>query len=713
MEIKDLEKRKKMVMDFLGDPLYVPMKIKEMAVFFGITRENRRELEEVLLALIAQGKVERTKKGKFIKAKARLVEGEFLANPRGFGFVRVEGMEEDIFIPAEGIKNALHKDRVQVMLEEAPPGKRQEGHVVRILDHANKTLVGMYRQNNAFGFVLPDDIKIQRDIHIGPGLSKQAKTGDKVVVELLSFGEGKKKPEGRVVEILGKKNEKGVDILSLAESFSLPREFPLEVREEAKHLESLRLTPERRDFRDLVTVTIDGEDAKDLDDAVTLEREGALWRLGVHIADVSHYVRQGSALDWEALKRGTSVYLVDRVIPMLPPELSNGICSLNQGEDRLALSCIMDIDEKGHIVGHEITESIIQVNQRMTYTDVNAILMEKEAPQRKQYKEYISLFKDFARVSRLLRKNRERRGAIDFDLPESKVILDQRGRAVDIKPYERNAATNLIEDFMLAANETVAEEYFWQELPFLYRVHEKPDPEKLKSLGIFINQFGFSLRQKNGDILSKELQKLLQKITGTPGEAVISRIMLRSMKQARYDTECLGHYGLAAKYYTHFTSPIRRYPDLQIHRIIKENLQGGIRKKKLEYYRAILPHVAEQASVMERRAEEAERETVKYKKCEYMLRHLGEEFEGVISGVTGFGLFVELENTVEGFVRLSDIPGDYFVYDQEAYALAGEVTNRRYTLGQRVRIKVYDVNILSRTIDFKLIERNIWQRGKN
>jgi len=373
----------------------------------------------------------------------------------------------------------------------------------------------------------------------------------------------------------------------------------------------------------------------------------------------------------------------------------------------------MDIDEKGHIVGHEITESIIQVNQRMTYTDVNTILMEKEAPQRKQYKEYISLFKDFARVSRLLRKNRERRGAIDFDLPESKVILDQRGRAVDIKPYERNAATNLIEDFMLAANETVAEEYFWQELPFLYRVHEKPDPEKLKSLGIFINQFGFSLRQKNGDILSKELQKLLQKITGTPGEAVISRIMLRSMKQARYDTECLGHYGLAAKYYTHFTSPIRRYPDLQIHRIIKENLQGGIRKKKLEYYRAILPHVAEQASVMERRAEEAERETVKYKKCEYMLRHLGEEFDGVISGVTGFGLFVELENTVEGFVRLSDIPGDYLVYDQEAYALAGEVTNRRYTLGQRVRIKVYDVNILSRTIDFKLIERNIWQRGKN
>lgn len=704
---KNLEKRKRVVMDFVESPMYVPMKAKELAVFFDIEKERRPELDEVLKELVLEGRLEISKRGKYNKPVNKFLSGEFMANPKGFGFVRVEGRDFDIFIPAGCTANAMNGDLVKVVIDIESTKRRAEGHIIGIEKHANAEVVGYYKKNNNFGFVLPDDTKILRDIYIPTARDKGAKTGDKVVVEITDFGGDKKKPEGKVIEILGKNTDAGVDILSIIRSFGLPEKFNDDVENELKKIPDVVLEKDlkcRQDFRDLITVTIDGEDAKDLDDAITLEKNGDIWHLGVHIADVTHYVRENTAIDKEALNRATSVYLVDRVIPMLPRKLSNGICSLNQGEDRLTLSCIMEIDKKGNIIGHNICESVINVNERMTYTAVNEIITESNEDTRERYNDYIELFNNFKTVSDLLRGARTKRGSIDFDLPESKVILDNNGKAVDIKPYERNAATKLIEDFMLAANETVAEDFFWQDIPFLYRVHENPDPEKIKSLAIFINNFGFTLRRKNDELSPKELQKLLGNIEGSDAEAIISRIALRSMKQARYDTSCIGHFGLAAKFYTHFTSPIRRYPDLQIHRIIKENIKNGLYERRIEHYRAILDHVAVQSSQRERRAEEAERETVKYKKCEYMLGHLGEEFDGIISGVTGFGIFVELENTVEGFIRIADLEGDYFVYNEAGYELVGEVTKKKFVLGQKVRVKVYDIDRLAKRIDFKLVK---------
>ena len=702
-----IENRKKIIMDFVESPMYVPMKAKELATFFGIEKAKRYELNEVLQELLLEGKLEITKRGKYRKPEHNFLLGEFMANQRGFGFVRVEGRESDIFIPAEYVNNAMNGDTVKVVVDVESGEKRAEGHIIGIEKHANVQVVGYYQKNNRFGFVLPDNTKLFKDIYIPETRGKGAKTGDKVVVEITDFGGDKRKPEGKVVEILGKNTDAGVDILSIAKSFGLPEKFNEDVENELKSIPTKVLKKDIRgrvDFRDKVTVTIDGEDAKDLDDAITLEKNGNIWHLGVHIADVTHYVKENTALDKEALHRATSVYLVDRVIPMLPRKLSNGICSLNQGEDRLALSCIMEIDEKGNIIGHNICESVINVNERMTYTAVNEVITDSNEDTKKRYAEYIDLFNDFKKVSDLLRGARTKRGSIDFDLPESKVILDKNGKAVDIKPYDRNAATKLIEDFMLAANETVAEDFFWQDIPFLYRVHENPDPEKMKSLAIFINNFGFTLRRKNDEVSPKELQKLLANIEGSDAEPIISRIALRSMKQARYDTVCVGHFGLAAKYYTHFTSPIRRYPDLQIHRIIKENIKKGLSSRRIEHYRAILDSVALQSSQMERRAEEAERETVKYKKCEYMLNHIGEEFDGIISGVTGFGIFVELENTVEGFIKMADLEGDYFVYNEAGYELVGEITKKKFVLGQKVRVKVYDIDRLAKRIDFKLVK---------
>lgn len=456
----------------------------------------------------------------------------------------------------------------------------------------------------------------------------------------------------------------------------------------------------RKDLRSWQTVTIDGEDAKDLDDAVTITRESYGYKLGVHIADVTNYVTEGSPLDQEALKRGTSVYLADRVIPMLPHKLSNGICSLNAGVDRLALSCIMEIDEQGRVIGHEIAESVIRVDRRMSYTAVNAIITDRDEAVMEEYAEFVEMFDLMKELADILREKRRQRGSIDFDFPESKIILDERGRAVDIKPYDRNAATKIIEDFMLMANETIAEDYFWQDIPFVYRTHDNPDPEKMKRLGVFINNFGYTIRTQNGEVHPKELQKLLKKIEGTEEEALISRLTLRSMKQAKYMPVCTGHFGLAAKYYTHFTSPIRRYPDLQIHRIIKENLHGGLPQKRITHYDKILTGVTLQCSANERRAEEAERETVKLKKCEYMSKHIGEVFEGVISGVTNWGFYVELPNTVEGLVHVNDLRGDYFIFDEERMELRGELKGKIYKLGQKIAVAVAGTDRLTRTIDF-------------
>ncbi len=700
-----LNERKKTLMAVINDKTYVPMKLKELAMLLNIPKTQRNDLKEVMDALVAEGKVGISKKGKYGKPETFSMTGMFCGHPKGFGFVTVEGLEQDVFIPGEKTGGALHGDKVQIVVESESRGKRAEGSVIRVLEHANERVIGYYQKNKSFGFVIPDNQKIGKDIFIPQGKDMGAVTGHKVVVNVTDFGGENKKPEGIVTEIIGHVNDPGTDIISIIKAYGLPEEFPAEV------MKSLERIPDeidgkdmagRLDLRKLKTVTIDGEDAKDLDDAITIEKRDGVYTLGVHIADVSHYVTEKSPLDEEALKRGTSVYLVDRVIPMLPHKLSNGICSLNEGTDRLALSCIMEIDAQGHLLGHEIAETVINVDRRMTYTAVNAVVTDRDESVMAEYRDFVDMFDLMKELADILRAQRKKRGSIDFDFPESKIILDEKGKPVDIRPYERNAATKIIEDFMLMANETVAEDYFWQEIPFVYRTHDNPDPEKMKRLGTFINNFGYAIRTQQGEVHPKELQKLLNKIEGTPEEALISRLTLRSMRQAKYTTVCTGHFGLAAKYYTHFTSPIRRYPDLQIHRIIKENLRGGLGEKRIAHYDRILPGVTVACSAMERRADEAERETDKLKKCEYMSKRIGEEFDGVISGVTNWGLYVELPNTVEGLIHVNELHGDYYVFDGERMELTGELSRTTYKLGQKIRVQVSGTDKLSRTIDFVL-----------
>lgn len=730
-----------MLEEVMNDKSYVPMKAKELAMLLGIPKSQRDELTQVLDYLVSEGRIGISKKGKYGKPEVFSVNGIFCGHPKGFGFVTVEGMEQDVFIPEDRTGAALHGDRVQIVVEsqDRGGGRRAEGSVLKVLEHANKEVVGYYQKSKGFGFVIPDNQKISKDIFIPQGCDMGAVTGHKVVARIKEFGDANHKPEGVVIEILGHVNDPGTDILSIVRAYGLPEEFPPEVMDEVEGCPDEVAVPGmtrdeetwdgpygigdltspadwtgdlagRLDLRGLRTVTIDGEDAKDLDDAVTLCRNGqGGYILGVHIADVSHYVKEGRPLDKEALKRGTSVYLVDRVIPMLPHKLSNGICSLNAGTDRLALSCIMELDDQGNVLDHKIAETVIHVDRRMTYTAVNAIVTDGDETVMAEYEGFVPMFMLMKEVSDILREKRKKRGAIDFDFPESKIILDAQGKPLEIKPYERNAATKIIEDFMLAANETVAEDYFWQSLPFLYRTHDNPDPEKMKQLGTFIHNFGYFIRLQQGEIHPKELQKLLDKIEGTPEEVLLSRLTLRSMKQAKYTTLCSGHFGLAARYYTHFTSPIRRYPDLQIHRIIKESLKGGLGDKRAGHYEAILPGVAMQTSALERRAEEAERETDKLKKCEYMSRFIGQEFDGVISGVTNWGLYVELPNTVEGLVRISELRDDYYIFDEQHYELVGEMTRKTFKLGQPIRVQVASTDRLLRTVDF-ILPRD-WDRS--
>ncbi len=727
MEERLMEERKHMLLNLMKDPTYVPMKLKELAMLLGVPKEQRRELEEVLNELVVSGKVGISKKGKYARSEVFAQTGIFTAHHRGFGFVTIEGREDDLFIPPDDTGDAMDGDTVQVIINENGRGGRAEARVLKVLKHANETLIGTFEKNKNFGFVIPDNPRITMDIFIPQGKENGAVSGHKVVVKLDTYASGNKNPEGHVKEILGHINDPGVDILSIVRAYGLPEEFPEEVMEEVSHVPEA-LSPEyvaeeiekngRVDLRNVLMVTIDGEDAKDLDDAVSVSKETVngetIYHLGVHIADVSHYVKENHPLDEEAYKRGTSVYLVDRVIPMLPHRLSNGICSLNAGCDRLALSCLMDIDEKGIVVGHKICESVVNIDRRMTYTAVNAILEAKNGEEKaavkekaefagkclEEYADFVPMFLLLDETARVLRKKRMARGAVDFDFPECKIILDAKGRPVEIKPYERNAATMLIEDCMLAANETVAEDYYWQQTPFLYRSHEKPDGEKIKRFGILINNFGYSIRLQNGELHPKEMQKLLEKVAGSPEEALLARLALRSMKQAKYTTDCMGHFGLAANYYTHFTSPIRRYPDLQIHRIIKENLHGELTKKRVAHYEKILPEVAVWTSSRERLADEAERETDKAKKVQFMERHIGEEFTGVVSGISNYGFYVELPNTVEGMVRLANLDGDYYVFDEEHYELVGERTRKKYKLGQTVKVQVVSVDRYLKTIDF-------------
>lgn len=591
MEKDIFKQRRQMLADIiLNNELYVPMKAKEIAMLLDIPKAKRSELMEVLDSLVADGTIGVSKKGKYMKPENVALVGTFESTSRGFGFVVIPDREDDIFVKANDTMNAFYHDKVKVVITtEKNGGKRAEGKIVAIVEHEVKEVVGTFQKNRTYGFVIPDNAKINCDIFIPQEFMNGAVEGSKVVASISDYGSQSKNPQGKVTEVFGHIDDPGVDIMSIIKAYDLPVEFPESVKKAINDIPDVVSEKDkagRVDLRNVQMVTIDGEDAKDLDDAVSISKEGPVYHLGVHIADVSHYVTEGSTLDKEALKRGTSVYLVDRVIPMIPHKLSNGICSLNQGEDRLALSCLMDIDEKGNIVGHRICETVINVDRRMSYTSVKKILVDNDTNEIMKYKELVPMFHMMEEAAELLRKKRFARGSVDFDFPESKIILDENGHPTDIKPYDRNVATKIIEDFMLAANETVAEDYFWQDMPFLYRTHENPDPEKMRKLATFINNFGYTLRLTD-DLRPKEIQKLLSEIEGSDAENLISRLTLRSMKKAKYTTECVGHFGLAAKYYCHFTSPIRRYPDLQIHRIIKENLHGGLSPKRADHYDAI------------------------------------------------------------------------------------------------------------------------------
>ena len=776
MKKKDIERRKKFILELLGDPIYKPMRLRDISTLLRLSKEEKRDLYDVLDELCYEGKVSVDNKGRYEKVKGKWkkkkddryyddrreeygadhgkkkkdklkdknrdkakeksrgrnrdrdfreedsykeeylegiqAEGTFIGHPKGFGFVEIEGQEEDIFIPESDTGTAMHQDKVRIIIRDGQKeGKRKEGVVVKVLERGMPEIVGTYQLNRDFGFVISDNPKFSKDIFIPRKEAAGIKNGDKVIAVITDYGSKNKNPEGKIKENLGNIRTPGTDILAIVKSFGIPSEFPEKVMKQAQRIPDHVLDADRDgrlDLRHLQTVTIDGEDAKDLDDAISLTKEGDIYHLGVHIADVSNYVQYNSALDKEALKRGTSVYLADRVVPMLPERLSNGICSLNQGEDRLALSCLMDINEKGKVVSHQIAETVINVNERMCYTDVKNILEDTDEDAKKRYEELIPMFFMMKELSGILRNSRHHRGSIDFDFPESKIILNAAGKAIDVKPYEANVATKIIEDFMLMANETVAQEYCTEEIPFVYRTHDNPDPEKVESLLTLLHNQGVKIQKAKEEITPKEIQQIIESIEGLPNEAMISRLVLRSMKQAKYTTECSGHFGLAAKYYCHFTSPIRRYPDLQIHRIIKDNLRGRLmREGRTEHYAEILDEVARQSSVCERRADEAERESDKLKKAEYMSYHLGEEFEGIISGVTGWGLYVELPNTVEGLVHVNTLRDDYYIFDQETYELRGEMTKKVYKLGDKVRVRVADADKMLKTVDFELVS-NVW-----
>ena len=715
---KTIEKRKKVIYDLICDDLYVPMKFKELAMLLQVPKDQRNEFREILETLEAEGKIYLSQKGKYLKGEAKRIQGVYRASLKGFGFVMVPGEASDIFVAEEDAGGAFEGDQVELVITKEPQGRSREGKIVRILSRGITHLVGLYQgnPNKSFGFVKPDNQKFPHDIFVPVEKANGAVQGHKVVVELTSYGGPQKKPEGKVVEIIGHINDPGTDILSIVKGYDLPVEFSEKILNQAQRAArdvSDADRAGRKDIRDWQMVTIDGEDAKDLDDAVSVVKNGENYILGVHIADVTNYVQENSAIDREALERGTSVYLVDRVIPMLPHALSNGICSLNAGEDRLALSCIMTVNPKGMVIAHEIAETVIHVDERMSYTSVKKILEDRDANEIKRYEKLEPMFERMQELSGVLREQRKRRGSIDFDFPETKMVLDENGKPVEIRPYERNVATKMIEDFMLLANETVAEDYFWQELPFVYRTHEAPDDDKIRTLATFINNFGYSMHVGANEVKPKEVQKLLGKVEGTPEEALISRLALRSMKQARYTPENTGHFGLAANYYTHFTSPIRRYPDLQIHRIIKDNLRGRMDAKRIEHYQGILPEVTMHSSEMERRADEAERETIKLKKVEYMQAHIGEVFEGVISSITKWGMYVELPNTVEGLVHVINMVDDHYEYQQERYEMVGTRRHKVYKLGQKISVRVMDADRLLRTIDFEIADEGELEDGED
>ena len=701
---------KKALIEFMREEAYRPMDIQELVAVFDINENEYRAFKKTLKTMEKEGLIIRTKKDKFaLPERLGLIIGTLQAHAKGYGFLipEKEG-EKDVFIPSSFINGAMNGDKILVQItREDKNGKKREGEVVQIIERGNSKIIGVYEDSRNFGFVVAEDTRISQDIFVPKRDRNGAKDGDIVVVKITKWPDKRRSPEGEVIEVLGQKGDKGLDILTIIKKFGLPEEFPQKVLDYANTIEETideKEIKRRVDLRDVKMVTIDGEDAKDLDDAVSIERlSDGKYKLGVHIADVSHYVREKNPLDKEALKRGTSVYLIDRVIPMLPKKLSNGICSLNPRVDRLALSCFMIIDSKGKVLDHEIMESVIRTNERMTYTDVTKILRDNDEELINRYADVVDDFRAMEELCKILNEKRAKRGAIDFEFEESKIILDMTGKPIDIKPYEREIANRIIEEFMLVCNETVAEEMFWANLPFVYRIHEEPDEEKLEKFKEFIYNLGYAIRW-NGEIKPRNLQEILDKVHGKKEETVVSTLLLRSMMQARYSPECTGHFGLAAKYYCHFTSPIRRYPDLQIHRIIKEYLNGKIDEKRTKKLTTLVDYASKQSSEMERTAQQAEREVDDLKKAEYMLDRLGEEFEGIVSSVTSFGMFVELPNTIEGLVHITALDDDYYIYDENHLCLIGERTKNVYRLGDSVKVKCSKVDIPNREIFFELVE---------
>ncbi len=713
-----MEERKQKILAFMKEDAYKPLLFTELASVLDVPKKDIQILQALLDELEAEGKIFKTKKDRYgVPERMSLVVGRLQGNERGFGFLIPDDEEmKDIFIPAEALGGAMHNDRVVAKVNRSIRGERRaEGEIIKIIKRANQTIVGTFESSKYFGFVVPDHTKVAADIFIPKDEFNGAKTGQKVVVEIIKWPENRRNAEGKVIEIIGDKSEVGTDILSIIKSYNLSESFSEEVLKEAETV-SENVTKDmikgRKDIRDLQMVTIDGEDAKDLDDAVSIEKlENGNYRLGVHIADVSHYVREGSALDKEALKRGTSVYLVDRVIPMLPKKLSNGICSLNPQVDRLAFTVMMEVDLTGKVVNHDIFDSVININERMTYTNVYKILAENDEELCEKYDYLLEDFREMEKLSIILRNKRKARGAIDFDFEEAKIILDEKGKPVEVKRYEITLANKIIEEFMLLCNETVAEHFYWANVPFVYRVHEDPDIEKIEKLNEFIYNFGYHIKGIN-KIHPNALQEVIEKVKGTKEERIISTVMLRSLQKAKYTNHHNGHFGLAAKFYSHFTSPIRRYPDLIIHRIMKEYLKGKFNDKREEYYNENLPEITKQCSDRERAAEDAERETEDLKKVEYMKQFEGEIFEGIIANVTSFGMFVEMDNTIEGLIRMSDMDDDYYVFNEKQYCLIGEKTRKVFRIGDSIKVRLVRADIASRQIDF-VIAREQDEEGYN
>ena len=706
-----MTKKEEIILQFMKDPEYTPMKAKEIAMILGVPKKEYHQFQEAISNLEMELKIGKNRKNRYRVIEENYQEGIFRKNAKGFGFVKIEGQEDEIYIAKENAKDALNGDRVIIeIIEEKNNVKKAEGKIKRIVKREKDTVVGTFQNNRNYGFVIPDDKNLGTDIFISKSNFGKARNNHKVLVQITKYPQKGKKAEGKIIEVLGGPNEAGIDMLSLIKEYKLPSTFPEEVVEEAKKAGNKvdkKDIPNRVDLRNHIIFTIDGEDAKDLDDAVRVTKlENGNYRLDVHIADVSYYVKEGSLLDKEALIRGTSIYMLGRVIPMLPRELSNGICSLNAGEDRFTLSCTMEIDQNGKVVSSEVYKGIINVTERMSYTDVQKILDKSDKEVLKRYNKYIQDFKTMAELATILKDRRREQGYLNLDIPESKIELDMNGRVTKIGKYETSFSNEIIEQFMLIANETIAEKFYWLEAPFIYRVHEEPDIDKVKELNKFLFNFGMKIKIVNEKVYPTEFAKVLEEVKGKNEEKVVSNLVLRTLKVARYEAENKGHFGIASKYYCHFTSPIRRYPDLFIHRIISEYLENSYNMKDswIEEYEQKAEERARQSSEREKIATKVERDSEDLKKAEYMEDKIGEEYEGIVSSVTQFGMFVELENTVEGLIRFENLGDEYFVYDEDRKRLIGERSKKVYTIGDKVRIRVISANKMLRQVDFEIRE---------